>query len=104
MNKIQKTILATAILVGTFGIGSAAQGSPVKSTRDNDNYVYGDEGNRIAMKSGYAEVFKRDTPRGDKNYLYTVTEFTDRWGRHCTVLTGASETAVTMDCSESVGR
>jgi len=57
------------------------------SGKDNDRVLRGKE---------FIEVFKDD---GDgKNYLYTITEFKDRHGRVCTVVTGDSEKTIGLDC------
>jgi hypothetical protein len=52
---------------------------------------------RVLHEDRYVEVFKQEG-HGDKNYLYTITEFTDRFGRDCTVVTGASESAIALQC------
>lgn len=50
----------------------------------------------------YREYFKQEG-HGDKNYLYTVTGITDPFGRRCTVVTGASETAIALSCITPTG-
>lgn len=58
---------------------------------------------RVLKEDKYIEVFKQEG-RGDKNYLYTITEFKDEWGRQCTVVTGSSETAIALDCDDGGDR
>lgn len=78
---IPLTVLAIALTGGVVGADDS----------DNDRVLRGDKGD-------YIEVFKKDSGGGSKNYLYTITEFKDEWGRQCTVVTGASETAIALDC------
>jgi hypothetical protein len=58
---------------------------------------------RVLHEDKYIEVFKQEGKGGDKNYLYTITEFVDGYGRKCTVVTGASETAIALDCGTIPG-
>lgn len=62
------------------------------SGKDNDRVLKGKE---------FIEVFKDDG--NGKNYLYTITEFKDRWGRKCTVVTGDSEQTIALDCEQHNG-
>jgi hypothetical protein len=62
----------------------------------NDRVLRGDKGE-------YIEYFKKDSANGDKNYLYTETEFKDKWGRQCTVVTGDSEQTIALDCEAPRG-
>lgn len=84
-------LVATISTVASIVLARPAQAA--KNT-DNDRILRGD-------RKEYIEVFKRDSAHGYKNYLYTITEFTDRWGRHCTVTTGASEKTIALDCDGS---
>lgn len=56
----------------------------------------------VLHESDYTEVFKQEG-HGKKNYLYTITGFKDSFGRNCTVVTGASETAIAIDCQPLKG-
>ncbi len=76
------------ILVALAIIFAALTGGAVIAGTSNDI---------ILKEDKYNEYFKKEG-NGDKNYLYTETEFKDRWGRECTVVTGASETAIALDC------
>jgi hypothetical protein len=71
-------------------------GSVRADNTDNDRVLRGD-------KKEFIEVFKKDDSGGDKNYLYTITEFTDKWGRKCTVVTGDSEQTIALDCETPRG-
>jgi hypothetical protein len=51
---------------------------------------------RVLTGKQFTEVFKNDG--NGKNYLYTITEFTDKFGRNCTVVTGDSEKTIALDC------
>ena len=62
----------------------------------------GSDNDRVLGEDKYIEVFKKEG-RGDKNYLYTITEFEDAHGRQCTVVTGASETSIAIDCDRRQG-
>lgn len=84
---------AMVAIVLVLGVSLAVPAHAAKNT-DNDRVLRGDKGE-------YVEVFKRDSRHGEKNYLYTITEFTDRWGRHCTVVAGASERTLSLDCDSS---
>lgn len=66
----------------------------VVSADNNDN-------DRVLKGKDFIEVFKDDG--GGKNYLYTITEFKDKWGRECTVVTGDSEKTIALDCEEPPG-
>jgi len=61
----------------------------------------GKDNDRVLKGRDFIEVFKDDG--GGKNYLYTITEFTDRWGRKCTVVTGDSEQTIALDCQDKAG-
>lgn len=56
----------------------------------------------VLHENQYKEYFKQEG-HGDKNYLYTVTSITDPFGRRCVVVTGASETAIALDCINPKG-
>jgi len=85
------TAWAVATAIGA-GVASVIGGSIVLADADdNDRILRGD-------LNDYIEVFKRDSENGDKNYLYTITEFEDDWGRQCTVVTGDSEMTIALDC------
>lgn len=76
-----------------------AAGDTVAGADDNtsnDRILRGDN-------HDYVEVFKKDSANGKKNYLYTVTEFTDKWGRKCTVVTGDSEQTIALSCADGGG-
>lgn len=62
----------------------------------------GTQNDRVLHEDKYIEVFKQEG-HGDKNYLYTITGFKDSFGRNCTVVTGASETAIALDCQPLKG-
>jgi hypothetical protein len=88
-----------ALAVGAaIGIGAALSIAAVAlaDDEDNDRILRGDRGE-------YIEVFKKDSSGGEKNYLYTITEFEDAWGRQCTVVTGDSETTIALDCDKPQG-
>lgn len=85
---MRKPIIALSILVTGLAGGAISAGS------GND---------RVLNEDQYIEVFKKEG-RGDKNYLYTITEFEDAWNRQCTVVTGASETAISLDCQPKLPR
>lgn len=72
-----------AIAVGFFSVGIAIAGT------DND---------RVLKEDKYIEVFKKEGSH--KNYMYTITEFIDAWGRVCTVVSGDSEQTIDLDCDE----
>lgn len=73
--------------------GDTVAGADAKS---NDRILRGD-------RQEYIEVFKQDAAGGKKNYLYTITEFTDRWGHKCTVITGDSERTIALSCAGAAG-
>lgn len=66
------------------------------NNNDNDRVLRGD-------KKEFIEVFKKDDAGGDKNYIYTITQFKDSWGRECTVVTGDSEKTIALDCETPRG-
>ena len=72
-------------------LGLAVPAVALAGDTSNDRILRGD-------KNEYIEYFKKDSANGDKNYLYTETEFKDKWGRICTVVTGDSEQTIAMDC------
>lgn len=81
-------------LLALLGIPVIAVSLPIMVSADNksnDRVLTGDKGEFI-------EVFKRDDSGGDKNYIYTISEFTDKHGRLCTVVTGDSEQTIALDC------
>jgi hypothetical protein len=89
--KLIIAIPTTAVLIaGAAGIAVAAD------NKGNDRVLTG-------TKNEFIEVFRRDDPNGDKNYQYTITEFKDKWGRNCTVVTGDSEKAIALDCDKVDG-
>ena len=83
-------ILLAILAVSVFGIAACG---------DDDDGGNGPTGNdRVLKGNDFIEVFKDDG--NGKNYLYTITEFKDRWGRNCTVVTGDSEQTIAVDCQE----
>lgn len=83
----RRLLIVTALFVPGFALvgGLAFAGS------GND---------RVLKEEDYVEVFKKEG-NGDKNYLYTITEFEDEWGRLCTVVSGDSEKTMALDCTDS---
>jgi len=79
---------AIALVVVLLGLAGGVVGADNNS---NDRILRGD-------KNEYIEVFKKDSANGDKNYLYTITQFKDSWGRICTVTTADSEKTIALDC------
>lgn len=71
-------------------------GVTIADDTSNDKVLRGD-------RNEYIEIFKKDSSKGDKNYLYTVTTFEDNWGRGCTVVTGDSEQTIALDCDDIEG-
>lgn len=88
MRKRALAVLAAFVVISCGG--SAPAGADDTS---NDRVLRGDH-------SEYIEVFKKDSAGGRKNYLYTVTEFKDQWGRECTVVSGDSEQTIALDCDQ----
>lgn len=78
--------LVSLLVVGGH---SALADGPSKNTDNDVNLV---------SPGGFTEYFKRDSSGGRKNYIYTRTEFVDGHGRVCTVITGASESTLAIDC------
>jgi hypothetical protein len=77
-----KWLIGLAVVVAGLAGGVVGAG-------DTDN-------DRVLKGKDFIEVFKDDG--NDKNYLYTITEFKDRHGRVCTVVTGDSEKTIALDC------
>jgi hypothetical protein len=76
----------------TIVLFALAGGVVSADSKDND---------RVLKGTQFIEVFKDD---GDgKNYLYTITEFKDKWSRNCTVVTGDSEKTIALDCETPRG-
>ena len=80
----------SAIVVGA-AVGATVSVVAFADNKDNDRVLRGD-------RMEFIEVFRQDDKNGDKNYQYTITEFTDKFGRVCTVATVNSEQAVGLDC------
>ena len=84
-------------LVGLAVVLVALAGGVVGADNtSNDRILRGD-------RNEYIEVFKKDSANGDKNYLYTITQFKDSWGRQCTVVSGDSEKTIALDCDPARG-
>ena len=79
------------ITVVTLAIFGLTAGLAAADNKGNDRVLTG-------TKNEFIEVFKRDEEGGDKNYEYTITEFTDKHGRACTTVTGDSEKTIALDC------
>ena len=77
-------------------LGLAVPAVALAGDTSNDRILRGD-------KNEYIEVFKKDSADGDKNYLYTISEFKDKWGRECTVVSGDSEKTIALDCEHPRG-
>lgn len=94
MNRV-RTLLAIVIVLLVVGAGVAVAND---SNKTNDRVLHDNSpAYTVKEKGGYGEVFKQEG-KGDKNYLYTVTEFEDRWGRQCTAVSGDSEKTIALDC------
>ena len=87
MGPMMKRLIPLAIVV--LGL---AGGVVSADSKDND---------RVLKGKDFIEVFKDDG--GGKNYLYTITQFKDSWGRECTVVTGDSEKTIALDCEHPRG-
>jgi hypothetical protein len=81
-----KPLVALTILMMVLACGGVSA-----DNTGNDRVLRGD-------KKEFIEVFKKDDAGGDKNYLYTITEFKDMFSRDCTVVTGDSEKTIALDC------
>lgn len=70
----------------------------------NTDAIAGDDNTKndtVFHQDQYREFFKEE---GDgKNYLYTVTEWDAKDGRHCIVVSGDSEKTITMSCERRTG-
>lgn len=89
MRYLRRIIPLTIVAVALTATVAAAD------NKGNDRVLTGD-------KNEFVEVFKRDDSGGDKNYIYTISEFKDKWGRECTVVTGDSEQTIALDCDRAL--
>lgn len=108
--KLNGMVVAVALAVGAIVVGAVGaitwafvtDAAASSGPRSNDRTLFGTDSVTLKFKAGYQEVFKKDTRGANhKNYLYTVTSFTDSFGRSCTVVSGASEQTIAMDCADA---
>jgi hypothetical protein len=90
----RKLAFACGAIGAVIGFGGGAV--VMADKKDNDRVLNGEE-------MEFIEVFRQDNSRGDKNYQYTITEFTDAHGRDCTVVSGDSEKTIALDCDRPRG-
>lgn len=95
LTRLQVLMIGLSVIVVALASFFAGQAWADEVNKRND-VVFNDR--PTGRGPDYIEVYKKEG-KGDKNYLYTLTQVVTPGGPFCTVVTGDSERTIAITCA-----